>query len=343
MSNKNELYEANAKLGIKEDMDNPKNRTLVFVYTYAKTGSTALVSSIRLSCFENITVIHIHNDNMLRHMYNIDNCTLSDIIEFNRSLKKNVYVFDIFRHPVEHKMSLFFDILDTFHFNVNTSDIHTLTVEKIIKRFNNIYPHIIIPDYFESVYNFEDKSLSEEPFDHEKGYLHLVDSNGINYIKLRLMDAETTWSSILSEIFAHPSWIVKDNVTGISKPPMHILYQQFKDTYRLPNNYFEDLENNNMKLNKYLTLVEKESYLNKWKMLTDTDKIVKPFTSEEYKLYIEISKENKHLSQFKENHYIDNGCDCNECKTKRNHTRKQLYDKVVNKVVKQRSFSLMFI
>lgn len=317
-----ELIAANEKLGIREEMNIPKNRNLIFVYTSAKSGSTSLVSSLRLSCFEFCTVIHLHNDTMLKIMYQINNLTIQDIIEFNASLGKRVYVFDIFRHPVEHKLSLYFEILDTFHFNVNSMDIKNLTLDKIVTRFNKLYPHILCPDYVESVYKFQDTNLFDKPFDYDTGFLHLVDSNGVNYIKLRLMDSETKWAKILSTILKNNVWIVKDNVTSMSKRPMHKYYDQFKSDYKLPTNYFEELKQNPV-LDKYLSPSEKEEYLAKWNKLV-SDTAFQPFTDEQYNLYIEISRENKHITQCQFNHYLDNGCDCSQCSQRRANMRNTL-------------------
>ena len=318
------LFEANKKLGIKDDINILKNKNIIFVYSSAKCGSTSLVSSLRLSCFEQFTVVHLHNDTMLKIMYKIHNVTIKDIIEFNRSLNKNVYVFDIFREPIEHKMSLYFEILDTFHFNVNTTDIKTLTLEKIIKRFNDVFPHIVYLDYFESVYEFQTPPLIV-PFDFEKGYIHYKDSNGINYIKLRLRDADTKWSTILSQLFRNNIWVVKDNVMASSaKRPLYKFYEQFKKSYRLPMNFFEELKSSSSSvLDSYLSPEEKEAYFQKWEISSLATEF-KAFTDEQYRLYVEISRENKHISQCHLNHYIDNGCECATCWERRKELRQKL-------------------
>ena len=84
-------------------------KDVIFVYCAPKVGSTTLVTSLRLYLSERFVVIHVHNEAMLKVLYKIDNVTIQDIIEFNsKVLKKNVIVFDIFRHQIEHKMSIFF-------------------------------------------------------------------------------------------------------------------------------------------------------------------------------------------------------------------------------------------
>ena len=106
---KNELKEVNTRIGIKDDLNIEKNKTLIFVYCPPKVGSTTIVSSLRLSASNKITVIHLHNDVMLKVLFNITNTTVNEMIHFNKFLGKKVYVIDIYRTPIEHKMSSFFD------------------------------------------------------------------------------------------------------------------------------------------------------------------------------------------------------------------------------------------
>ena len=45
-------------------------------------------------------------------LYNITNITVLEIIKYNNFLGKRVYVFDIFRSPIEQKMSSYFENID---------------------------------------------------------------------------------------------------------------------------------------------------------------------------------------------------------------------------------------
>ena len=105
----NKLKYANECLGICDDLNIEKNRNIVFIYSPPKVGSTTLVSSIRLSAAHKFTVHHIHNEIMLKVLYNITNITVLEIIKYNKFLGKRVYVFDIFRSPIEQKMSSYFE------------------------------------------------------------------------------------------------------------------------------------------------------------------------------------------------------------------------------------------
>jgi DNA polymerase-3 subunit alpha len=119
------MKDINTRLGIQDDLTVEKNKKLIFVYCPPKVGSTTLVSSLRLSASDKLTILHLHNEIMLKVLYNITDVTINEIIQYNKQLGKKVYVIDIFRTPVEHKMSSLFENIDTFHFNTTVDDLKT--------------------------------------------------------------------------------------------------------------------------------------------------------------------------------------------------------------------------
>jgi hypothetical protein len=94
---KNELKEVNTRIGIKDDLSVEKNKTLIFVYCPPKVGSTTVVSSLRLSASNKVTVIHLHNDVMLKVLFNVTNTTVNEIIHFNRYFIHYKYLFNSVR------------------------------------------------------------------------------------------------------------------------------------------------------------------------------------------------------------------------------------------------------
>ena len=118
------LQETNKKLNIYDDLSIDKNKNIIFVYCPPKVGSTTLITSIRISAFNKFTVLHIHNELMLKVLCNIDNIKIIDIIEYNKNLGKNVYVFDIYRSPIEQKISQYFEKLSIYHFNNSPQSIN---------------------------------------------------------------------------------------------------------------------------------------------------------------------------------------------------------------------------
>ena len=115
-SQNNKLIEANKKLGLCDDLTKEKNRNIIFIFCPPKVGSTTLVTSFRLSCSHRMTILHIHDEEMLSVLCNIKNVTINEIINYNKSLGKYIAVIDIYRSPVEHKISTFFENI-SFHFN----------------------------------------------------------------------------------------------------------------------------------------------------------------------------------------------------------------------------------
>ena len=137
MSNKlNALQLANSHL----KLDKESIKHIVFIYCPPKVGSTSLVSSIRLFGSEKFSVIHIHDETMLKVLANIHNITVNELIQYNHDIGKNVYVIDVYRSPIERKMSDYFENLAVYHFNNTEENISHYPIEKIIHRFNKLFP-----------------------------------------------------------------------------------------------------------------------------------------------------------------------------------------------------------
>ena len=308
------LMEANLKLNIFDDMSIERNRNLIIVYCPPKVGSTSIVSSLRLFGSTKYTVLHIHNEFMLKVLYNIVDVTVLEIIEYNKSLGKNVYVVDIYRSPIEQKMSAFFETINTFHFNVSLDNLNTYSMDRILKRFHHIFLHLSNNDYYREKYELG----YVDCFNFEKRYIKM-EKNGIKYIKLRLKDSDE-WSNILSEIFNMEIKVVKDYETG--NKPTKDLYKKFKEQYRVPLNLFEEIKESET-LKFYYSEKERNEYLEFWEK-RKMNSIFRSYTKEEFALYNELSVENKYLSETHTEHYIDMGCICVACSKKRR--------KVVNKI-----------
>jgi hypothetical protein len=278
---------------------------IVFVFTPPKVGSTSLITSLRLSLPSCFTVLHIHDELMLNVLYDIQDITINEIIEYNKNLGKHIYVIDVFRTPIEHKISYFFENI-SYHFNNSEEQINNYDVNVIIFRFNKIFPYLCNTDYYRQIYNIP----LIDTFDFKHKYLYQT-VNNIKYIKLRLDDFDS-WSTILFNIFGIPIYTVKEYETN--KKTISSLFKKFKNIYKLPNNYFYDI--NNEKLNYYLSVEEKQNYIQKWSNKL-TDKFI-PFTKEEYIFYSKISTENQIYFNIQKKHYMDDGCHCQSCLKKRN-------------------------
>ena len=218
------LLKINEKLNISKNQSN----NLVFVYSAPKVGSTSIVSSLRIFGTNKISVIHIHDEEMLRILGDVTGITINEIILFNKHLGRDVYVIDVYRSPIERKISAFFEKIGSYHFNNKDELVNKYNVTKVINRFNNIFPHIANGDHFMDRYNIP----IPDTFDYDQKYV-LVKDNGINYIKLRLKDSDS-WSNILTRIFGFQIVTIKDYES--TNKPINDIYRRFKNVYKIPSN-----------------------------------------------------------------------------------------------------------
>jgi len=290
-------------------------RDIVLVYCPTKVGSTSLISSIRLSASDKFAVFHTHNETVLKSLQpeNKD-FMFSDIIRnetiFNPSTQKprKIYVIDIFRPSIERKISDFFQEICSLHFFNNEENISNYPIDKIIKRFNDIFPYLEDSDYYNEKYNIETHAIE---FDFEKKYI-LYEKNNVIYIKLRLKDSHL-WGYILSNILETKIEYIIDYET--KNKDIGNLYELFKKEYKLPFNFFKKMEECKY-LKYYYNDTERYEYLNYWyHRLTN---IYIPFTLDQYIFYEKISLENKFRESDIQLHYRDNGCLCINCSNHRN-------------------------
>ena len=306
------LKEANDKIFNHNIEKTEVGNNVIFIYTQPKVGSTSLVSSLRLSAADKFNIIHLHDETTLKILTGIENLTVNEIIAYNAYIGKNVYVIDVYRTPIERKMSVFFEEIAPFHFNNSEENVNTYDTKKVIKRFNDIFQHVATTDNYMEKYNI----TLPESFDYNNKYLY-QQINGINYIKLRLKDSHS-WGSILSKIFEREIIMVSDYETNNKK--VAELYRKFKEEYKIPLNYYEDIKKCKF-LNYYYSEEERNEYLNLWNQKITENHV--SFTKTEYDLYIKICLENQIYNFIQFEHYIDNGCLCNLCFNK----RKELFTK----------------
>ena len=299
----NLLLKANEILKLNKTSHNK----IVFVYTPPKVGSTSVVSSLRIFASHLLDIIHIHDEEMLKVLSHISDITVKELIIFNKYLGKQVYVIDIYRSPIERKISTFFENIGSHHFNNTDSKINNYDVNKVIHRFNNIFQHIANGDYF-----IDNYKLIETPshFDWDNKYM-LIEEHGIKYVKLRLNDSDN-WGRILSHIFGIRVCMVKDYETN--NKPIKQLFTLFKSHYKIPSNYLSDIMAC-PHLNYYYSPSELKQYYNEWSSKSADS--VTGYTVEQYRLYEEITLENSHINYVQVDHYMDEGCLCKACGLKR--------------------------
>jgi hypothetical protein len=215
--------------------------------------------------------------------------------------------------PIEHKISIFFEKLEKFHFNASFEIIEKFEICNIIKRFNNLFPYLGENDYYRNEYCIN----TPEVFDFENKF-SLVENKNIKYIKLRLFDSIEYWPRILKEILDIDVKILRDYET--KDKSIKDIYKKFMESYKIPENLFE-LVKNDKTLFFYTNQDERTDYLNKWQnKVCDSTNF---YSMDEYNFYLKVSTENQYASEVQEDHYIDNGCTCKNCCQKRKTSRQE--------------------
>jgi hypothetical protein len=285
----------------KTDLNN-----FIFIYTPPKVGSTTLVTSLRISLGNSYNIMHIHDDIMLNVLTGINNVSINEIINYIASKGKNIYVIDVYREPVERKMSEYFEKISCYHFNNSEENVNKYNLSRVTNRFNKLFPHLAKKEHYFDKYNIENPIT----FNFERKYsLQFID--GVKYVKLRLIDSKN-WGSILSEILKNDIVLINDYRT--EQKGFAELYAKFKDEYRLPINYLELIKNCKY-FNFYFTEEERVKYLAKWENKVCHD--IVPYNDNEYKFYINLCLENQFYNDVQMDHYLDCGCKCKSCSLKR--------------------------
>lgn len=279
----------------------------IFVYTPPKVGSTTLVSSLRISLGRSFNVIHIHDEIMLSVLTGVNNVTINEIINYLSNNGKKVYVIDIYRTPIERKMSEFFEKISCYHFNNTEENISKYSIRRIIDRFNKLFPHLENGDHYCELYNI----CNPVAFNYDNKYT-IQEINKVIYIKLRLCDSKF-WADILTNIFNSEIVIIYDYNT--EDKCIGYLYKRFKQEYKIPINFLDTIKSCKY-LNFYFSEAERNEYINNWTNKISNDIIV-PYTEIEYIFYINLTLENQYINDIQVDHYIDNGCFCNYCNKKR--------------------------
>ena len=301
-----QIKEANNKIFGSLLKDTELYNNIIFVYTPPKVGSTSLVSSIRISASHKFSIIHIHDEIMLNFFTGINSITINEIIQYNSYIGKNVYVIDVYRTPIERKFSEFFEKISSYHFNNSEENINKYSIKRISDRFNKVFPYLSVGDHYMDKYGIH----MPESFDNTNKFLN-IKYNNINYIKLRLKDSDK-WGQILSGILGTEINIINDYETN--NKIIGSLYKKFKNEYKLPANYFENIKNDKYLL-FYYSEEERNNYLKLWN--NKLSESVISYTDTEYDFYVNLNLENQFYNDVQSEHYIDNGCLCKGCSLKR--------------------------
>jgi len=304
-SNWNEVYQ-------KMRLEYPK---IVFLYNIPKVGSTTMISSLRLYFSRKIHLYHFHDFQPFHaSIYPFQHDTFWEFIDYLVKEKHHqVYFIDIFREPIEHKISFFFD---HFRFHFPASEDHPPSMAQIRKRFNQCFPYLAQEDYFFTRYNLPVDSIpSVFPSD---GAL-TVEHQGVHFLKLRLRDV-AQWGTLVEKFIGFRGRglrFFKDNAT--TQPT----YTQFVSEYHPPITWLEETMTYPC-IQFYLSETERAEYESKWRAKLAGAGVgdgagdeERWWTPEEYTFYATISHENYPIIRIDRQHYFDEGCVCSACMLQR--------------------------
>jgi hypothetical protein len=280
--------------------------------------------------------MHLHDEYMMSVLTGVHGVSINEIITYNQSLGKEVYVMDVYRTPLEHAMSLYFEKI-AYHFNDTEENVNLFETSRVIRRFDRLFPFLKRKDYFREIYNVEGEMIPSF-FPHGEKILHII-SHGIHYVKLRLMDSDS-WDSLLTKLFGEPIYMVKDYESEQKKTIQ--LYRRFKQSYQIPKNVWERIMEDK-EYQYYMNETERKRYEEKWREKRVHEQ--RPFFDDtEWRVYQEITYENKSplTEEIDGNHYLDMGCGCRICDQKRRRAlfHLQMGQKVEERVVHDEELKL---
>jgi hypothetical protein len=182
--------------------------------------------------------------------------TIFDVIDIACKKYKNVFIIDSYRTPIERKISAFFQ-----NISIHLPNYNDLTIQEYINYFND-----------EMLYSIENNhSINEvlehynmplfDNFDFEKKYVTFKQNN-MTIIKILFNDIDN-WGNILSEIFGKKITIHPNNLTK-NKPIIYKKYKEFKDNYKVPVNYINNVLLDDKEFKIFNTITEQKKYIHDW-------------------------------------------------------------------------------
>lgn len=207
---------------------------------------------------------------------------------FQNNINDTIYLFSIYRTPIERKISSFLHHIELFF-----PDFENENIEDIIKFFNET----ILFNWEYETYSFETKKeyeflfrdhLENLKFDHSKKYIRKeYEFNGkkIIYINFRYSEIGN-WAKYLSEIFNEEIELVESNIS--SEKSDKLFYDSFRSSYKLDKRYLDYLRlkidnpykeiykkilpfncYDRIDLHRYLSSDEVDEYIANWEGMCD--------------------------------------------------------------------------
>jgi len=193
----------------------------IIVYCGGKCGSSTLTNTFLNNNFKCYST---HDKKYFEYVCKCTNQdigkTIYDVIDFNLTKNKKLYIIDSYRTPIERKISSFFQNIELY-----IPDYKTKSINDIITIFNT-----------NCLFNTENYHSIDEvmlhygldiftDFNFEKKY-NIKEKDNLVFIQIRFNDINE-WSEILSNIFNKKIEIYNDNLSE-NKDYIN-LYKEFKE------------------------------------------------------------------------------------------------------------------
>lgn len=224
----------------------------IFVYCGGKCGSATLLNTFIKNGY---STAHTHSNFYWKasHKTDIFN-TINDSCK-----DKKIYIIDSYRTPIERKISSLFQNIKKHLPNYND-----LTIEEIISFFNSKLINTVEEYHpINEVLQYYKLPLFDK-FDFEKRY-NIIEKDNIVFIKILFNDINK-WNEILSEIINKKIVIFPNNLTNNKNTAE--LYKKFKDNYKVPKDYINNVLIKDIEFKIYNTTKEQEEYIKKYLLLS---------------------------------------------------------------------------
>ena len=258
----------------------------IIVCAGGKCGGTTLKNTMIRSGYN---TLHIHNLTSFGVSDALNNNNIIDIINNLDNNKKQIYIIDIYRNPIERKISSFFQ-----NISKHCPEYTNFTINKLIKFFNLLFLNDIeeyhpinqLLDYY--------KLPHFKNFDYENKY-NIMKYNNINFIKIRFQDINE-WNTILSNIFKKEIIIYPKNLT--EKKKIYNLFIEFKNNYYTSPQYINNILINDKEFYIYNTISDQEFYIKKY-LCKLNNNIINENIPEDFN-WVDYIKLNEDLNHFDE-------------------------------------------
>lgn len=219
----------------------------VLIYSMGKVGSLSLYHSIQAQT--NLPVFHIHSLNQERIDWEYEACRAKGwwpdsknpgalIYEKKIQNKQAASVITTIREPIERNVSAFFEVfryynkVEASNYQGNTSFLQ----EQFLKLVPHDYPLTWLDEELKKMLRID---VYKKPFDFQQKYQNYQEGNlDLLLLRVDLLDSEKE-RQIDQLLGISDLKLVRHNVG--SEKAYAKLYEQFKTTLKLPQNYVEQM------------------------------------------------------------------------------------------------------